>query len=150
MCAKIEEDATGILKGAFDSHDFPLEVVACDQDSTFEQKLGLINKVFEHAAVCVPYCFPGTATMTDDNVADSNGICIGPEPDLCKMARNLMCGLEAGSGLPECAAVDTSEAVDTVGYGDEDHEDHDHEDHEDHDHEDHEDHDHEDHEDHEP
>merc|ERR1712195_317361 len=186
MCDKIEEDATGILKGAFDSHDFPLEVVACDQDSTFEQKLGLINKVFEHAAVCVPYCFPGTATMTDDNVADSNGICIGPEdmkalkdqidntvqshddtptgtngwmgsgpePDLCKMARNLMCGLEAGSGLPECAAVDTSEAVDTVGYGDdEDHEDHDHEDHEDHedhDHEDHEDHDHEDHEDHEP
>merc|ERR1711935_837821 len=186
MCDKIEEDATGILKGAFDSHDFPLEVVACDQDSTFEQKLGLINKVFEHAAVCVPYCFPGTATMTDDNVADSNGICIGPEdmkalkdqidntvqshddtptgtngwmgsgpePDLCKMARNSMCGLEAGSGLPECAAVDTSEAVDTVGYGDdEDHEDHDHEDHEDHDHEDHEDHedhDHEDHEDHEP
>merc|ERR1711935_435337 len=139
-CDELKTDATGILKKAFDSPKFPLQTVACDQDSTFKQKLGLINKIFERAAVCVPYCFPGTDTMTDDSIADSNGICIsiedmealkyqidntvkshdfdatgtngrftaGPEPDLCNIATEMMCGLAAGQGLPECASVDTS------------------------------------------
>merc|ERR1712195_362500 len=127
-CDKIEEDATGVLKDAFDSGaDCPVLSVACSKMS-FEDKTAAFEEAFAHAAACKPFCFPGTSTETDDGVSDTNGICIGPEdmsglkmqiddlpqyenmgtngkiaggppPDVCKIATQVICGLTGGCGL---------------------------------------------------
>merc|ERR1711998_727114 len=75
------------VKAAFAAHDSdaskcPLVELACDaahggsRTTTSKEELkGYLVKFFETAALCPPICYPGSATTTDDGVADTHGIC---------------------------------------------------------------------------
>jgi len=138
-CDKIKNGATGILKEAFKvNSDSPMVSVACNEAKvTFAARKAALLSVFDAGENCLPYCFPGTATETDNGVADTNGICLdadamdgfkwqitdmpsykamgtnnkipaGPPADLCRMAKNLVCGMTGGAGQGGCPKVDTS------------------------------------------
>merc|ERR1711898_17856 len=53
----------------------PCEFIACGK-MEWEAKKAALHNVLDAGTWCEQYCFPGTATKTDDGVADSHGICI--------------------------------------------------------------------------
>jgi len=86
-CKDSMEALPEAVKAAFAAHDSdpakcPLVELACDaahggsRTTTSKAELkGYLVKFFETAALCPPICYPGSATTTDDGVADTHGIC---------------------------------------------------------------------------
>jgi hypothetical protein len=114
----------------------PCEFIACGK-MKWEAKKAALHNVLDAGTWCEQYCFPGTATKTNDGVADSHGICIdqivykqlaqqlddlpnykamgtndkikaGPKADLCRMVKNTLCGALGGAGIHDCPPVDTA------------------------------------------
>merc|ERR1712216_951823 len=132
-CAALTAGAKGLFKAAISNKkSCPLLTSACaGKPVTFAARKAAMMSVFDWAAACKPFCYPGTETKTADGVVDSHGICLdaddimqakqqitsmpsytksgtggrfpaGPKGDICKMAKMLVCGAAAGADEPLC------------------------------------------------
>lgn len=132
-CAALTAGAKGLFKAAISNKkSCPLLTSACaGKPVTFAARKAAMMSVFDWAAACKPFCYPGTETKTADGVVDSHGICLdaddimqakqqitsmpsykasgtggrfpaGPDGDICKMAKELVCGAATGAGEPLC------------------------------------------------
>jgi hypothetical protein len=133
-CDALKKGAVKLFKAAIDQEaSAPILYTACAEGYTHGERYSAMMEAFDYAAACKPFCYPGTETYTPDHVQDTWGICLdpasiemgkaniedmpnykpsgtggrfaaGPKSDICRMAKNLICGMAAGAAEGFCVS----------------------------------------------
>merc|ERR1711871_682957 len=128
-CDEITKGAKGLFWSAIAGKEsYPLLSVACAAKVTCKARRHAMMSVFDWAAACKPWCYPGTAicmhaadvmqakqqiTSIPSYKASGTGgrFPAGPKGDICKMAKMFVCGFAAGANEPLCKDTEEEELI---------------------------------------